>query len=196
MTGCSPEVTWLSSGTSRLRVRCDDRLLTTREVLVGWRDDPALRSTYWSALAALGGAGCFWEHPLIDAQTVDDPYECVVIATSELAHVTASFGAFRKVAAAGTDVVVFPNRSGSARLIVPHEHAVGAGDGRDLMSFHRTSPNPLLHTFWSAIGREVLDAIDQDAPFRWLSTHGLGVPWLHVRLEAWPKYFTHVPYLR
>ena len=28
----------------------------------------------------------------------------------------------------------------------------------------------------------------------WLSTSGLGVFWLHISLDSWPKYFTHEPY--
>jgi hypothetical protein len=28
----------------------------------------------------------------------------------------------------------------------------------------------------------------------WLSTSGLGVAWLHVRLDERPKYYTHAPY--
>jgi len=36
-----------------------------------------------------------------------------------------------------------------------------------------------------------------DAPFEayfWLSTSGLGIAWLHVRLDERPKYYTHAPY--
>lgn len=32
-----------------------------------------------------------------------------------------------------------------------------------------------------------------DAPL-WVSTSGLGVPWLHVRLDDAPKYYTHRPF--
>ena len=28
----------------------------------------------------------------------------------------------------------------------------------------------------------------------WLSTSGLGVYWLHVRLDSYPKYYTYRPY--
>ena len=29
---------------------------------------------------------------------------------------------------------------------------------------------------------------------RWLSTAGLGVPWLHLRLDTRPKYYQYGPY--
>ncbi len=29
---------------------------------------------------------------------------------------------------------------------------------------------------------------------RWLNTSGLGVPWLHVRIDSRPKYITYRPY--
>ena len=28
----------------------------------------------------------------------------------------------------------------------------------------------------------------------WLSTNGLGVAWLHARIDARPKYYSHRPY--
>ena len=28
----------------------------------------------------------------------------------------------------------------------------------------------------------------------WVSTSGLGVYWLHVRLDSYPKYYQHAPY--
>jgi hypothetical protein len=28
----------------------------------------------------------------------------------------------------------------------------------------------------------------------WLSTSGLGVAWLHIRLDSTPKYYQHQPY--
>jgi len=28
----------------------------------------------------------------------------------------------------------------------------------------------------------------------WISTAGLGVTWLHVRIDSSPKYYTHAPY--
>jgi hypothetical protein len=30
----------------------------------------------------------------------------------------------------------------------------------------------------------------------WLSTSGLGVAWLHVRLDSRPKYYSYAPYRR
>jgi hypothetical protein len=28
----------------------------------------------------------------------------------------------------------------------------------------------------------------------WISTSGLGVPWVHVRLDSYPKYYQYRPY--
>jgi len=28
----------------------------------------------------------------------------------------------------------------------------------------------------------------------WLNTSGLGIYWLHIRLDSSPKYYTHAPY--
>ena len=29
---------------------------------------------------------------------------------------------------------------------------------------------------------------------RWLSTAGMGIPWVHVRIDSYPKYYRFPPY--
>jgi hypothetical protein len=51
---------------------------------------------------------------------------------------------------------------------------------------------------WDALWIEVAEVHDGamgEEP-RWLSTSGLGVFWLHVRLDQRPKYYAHTPYRR
>jgi len=45
-------------------------------------------------------------------------------------------------------------------------------------------------------GQAIGEAIAQWAGPRppWVSTAGMGVPWLHARLDTRPKYFRHAPY--
>ena len=61
-----------------------------------------------------------------------------------------------------------------------------------LAAFARNAPMHIQHQFWRAVGDAVSDHIS-DRPL-WLSTSGLGIAWLHVRLDARPKYYTHQPY--
>ncbi|WP_391540805.1 DUF6940 family protein [Halomicronema hongdechloris] len=38
--------------------------------------------------------------------------------------------------------------------------------------------------------------ISEESRPRWVNASGLGVAWLHVRLDTRPKYYQHEPYRR
>ena len=89
-------------------------------------------------------------------------------------------------------VATFDNLGHDATLIAPCG-AVPSGCAH-LASWCRTAPPEEQHAFWRAVGQAVQAWWRRsDAPL-WLSTSGLGVHWLHVRLDERPKYITHRPY--
>ena len=59
-------------------------------------------------------------------------------------------------------------------------------------SFIRNVEDKQLHRFWQKLGVEYENAINEKP--LWLSTSGLGIYWLHVRLDSIPKYYTYNPY--
>ncbi|MEL7448175.1 MAG: hypothetical protein AAFN78_03145, partial [Pseudomonadota bacterium] len=61
-----------------------------------------------------------------------------------------------------------------------------------LADFLRTADASQVHAFWQAVGEAVAEKIGDET--LWLSTSGLGVYWLHARLDRRPKYYTHTPY--
>ncbi|MFT6130708.1 MAG: hypothetical protein ACJATN_002439 [Neolewinella sp.] len=172
----------------------DDHLLTFSQVIEGWRDNAAFREFYWATLLKHGGNGCFWEHPCLNRETVDQIYECVITQTDAFSKRTANFRPFARAVSPGKRISIFPNLSGEALLVVPNQPEDISFNGRDLISFLQTAPTDLIHDLWKSIGQETAKAIAADAPFQYLSTHGLGVLWLHIRLEEQPKYYHHRPY--
>jgi len=96
-------------------------------------------------------------------------------------------------AAAGPGALVasFPNLGGDATLIAPCPDAA-AGPYPHLAAFCRRAPKRQLLAFWKAVGEALADSLS--ARPLWLSTSGLGVAWLHARLDSTPKYYTHAPY--
>jgi hypothetical protein len=68
-----------------------------------------------------------------------------------------------------------------------------------LMAYLQTAPAEHRNSLWKTVGETYLGALQQqqgsgdDAP-RWLSTSGLGVAYLHVRIDRRPKYYTYDPY--
>ena len=61
-----------------------------------------------------------------------------------------------------------------------------------LARFLRDAPRLQVDAFWRSAGLAMQDRISS-AP-TWLSTAGLGVSWLHLRLDSRPKYYRHQPY--
>lgn len=87
--------------------------------------------------------------------------------------------------------VAFDNLGGDARLVAPCPGTDGAAY-QHLAAFVRAAPADAAHALIARVGEEVL-RVRGDAP-RWVSTAGDGVAWLHVRLDARPKYYVHAPY--
>jgi hypothetical protein len=63
-----------------------------------------------------------------------------------------------------------------------------------LARFLREAPREQVHELWIAAGEAVMARLS-DKPL-YVSTAGMGVAWLHVRLDTRPKYFGYEPYAR
>ena len=122
--------------------------------------------------------------------TLTRPFEFVLVEAAALASVPAQRRAFASYFNA-EPVVDFPNLGGDAHLVVPCPLA------RDdqfahLALFSRNATSEQQHQFWQRVGLAVTKFVGE-RPL-WLSTSGLGVYWLHVRLDSRPKYYTFRPY--
>jgi hypothetical protein len=63
-----------------------------------------------------------------------------------------------------------------------------------LAAFLQQAPASQVRALWHNVGQTVRKSLT-DSPI-WLSTSGLGVAWLHIRLDSSPKYYQHQPYKR
>jgi hypothetical protein len=89
------------------------------------------------------------------------------------------------------DVVTFESLGRDALLVAPCPET-GARNFAHLASFIATASQARKDSLWKAVG-EALEKRLGERP-TWLSTAGLGVAWLHVRLDSRPKYYRHAPY--
>ncbi len=88
-------------------------------------------------------------------------------------------------------MVLFPSLGGDATLLAPSP-IDAATDYAHLAAFLRTADERQIQALWCKVGIHVAASL-RDEPI-WLSTSGLGVAWLHVRLDSMPKYYQHQPY--
>jgi hypothetical protein len=157
-----------------------------------WQRDLAFRAHFISILANAPFAAYKWETPPITTATADRDFEFVLLNSPALAQkpdVTAFSEQFR--AAGGKSTVTFANLGKDATLVVPCP--AGPADSYvHLGAFVRTAPSEQVHELWQAVGAAVESQIS--AKPIWLSTAGMGVSWLHVRLDTRPKYYGYEPY--
>lgn len=133
-----------------------------------------------------------WETPPVTSKTMDRQFEFVVIDDSYLDR-PASTHAFddhlRTVPAASA--VSFANLGGDAILVVPTLDSA-ASDFCHLGDFTRNASTEQQHKFWQMVGQTFMKRVGPRPV--WLSTAGDGVPWLHVRLDDYPKYYAFAAY--
>ena len=177
----------------KYRISGDDSNLSFRRFfeLLGSSEDFA--DWYSGTLVAFEATAFYWEFPPLTNSIIDDDSEFVLIDAPLLARLPpepAPFASqFEK--RSGDDVVVFPNLGGDAVLIAPCPR--GPTDAYPhLAAFLRQGEKDQIRKLWQVAAETLLDRLN-DTPV-WLSTAGIGVAWLHLRLDSRPKYYRHRPY--
>ena len=147
--------------------------------------------------------GVFFETPGVDVTSVSTtPMEFVLVNAPQLAR----FAESRPDEAAFADhldscsrrkqtVCSFDNLGGDARLVAPRKTSIGAKDVKvysHLASFVRGATEYQIADLWRLAASEYVRAVQSDKT--WFSTNGMGVAWLHVRLDSHPKYYQYAPF--
>lgn len=177
----------------KLTLFSDGAVMSYAAVIESWRQDDAFNAYFSDLLAASPFAAFFWETPPVSAYTAARAFECMLVDSPALARLTAEPAVFgRPFAAAPEDeVVAFENLGGDAWLVAPRPLAEGEGYPH-LAAFLRAAPAAQKAALWRRTGEALLRLLSE-RPL-WVSTSGLGVAWLHVRLDTRPKYYVHEPY--
>lgn len=169
--------------------------LTVGDVISGWKNSEQFRSFFIAELASSPFKAFFWETPPIRGKGLKEKYEHVVVRSDLLGETVADPRAFesefRRIG--GQPVATFRNLGGDALLIAPRGVADKAAYGH-LATFLRLAPPAQQHALYEALGAAVARELARTSNPIWISTSGLGVPWLHIRLDARPKYYSYTPY--
>jgi hypothetical protein len=150
----------------------------------------------------------FWECAPVKYDNYDSkPFEFVLISAPSLAKRTVdpeAFGnQFRRFFSSTVqredEVISFENLGKDATLVVPYP----SKSVSDVQYFTHLSSfvqqgNPLqVAKLWKMVGEKFEEAIlssETSNHWLWLSTSGLGVSWLHVRIDLVPKYYNYGSY--
>ncbi len=175
------------------QVSADGSRLTFRELFGYMATEPNFADWYSESLARSPQQAFFWEHPPLTVRSIDDVAEYVLIDSASLAGLRPDPRPFKDKfdSAAGADVIAFDNLSGDARLVVPTP--VGPLDAyTHLAAFVRGAQKEQVLSLWKKTAEALFETLGTKP--RWLSTAGLGVSWLHLRLDSRPKYYRYRPY--
>ena len=150
-------------------------------------------SWYSETLAGCDFDAFFWEFPPLTTTTFEENAEFVIIESAALSKLQPDAAPFESQFSLqpGSDVITFPNLGGDALLIVPTQR--GSIDiYPHLATFLRKAPRDQIRSLWK-VAADAVNANLSRTP-RWLSTAGLGVSWLHLRLDTRPKYYNYLAY--
>ncbi|CAH1766125.1 14602_t:CDS:2 [Entrophospora sp. SA101] len=116
----------------------------------------------------------FWECIPVSANTLDREFEFVAVKSEDLDNIRQDLSSFQEHFSRSRDkhVVSFPSLSGDT-LVVP------------------MPVRGYQYNFGEEMEENLLNANGNP---RWLSTSGLGVSYLHVRIDSRPKYYSHEEY--
>jgi len=174
----------------------DNETMTWHQAIEHWQSDAEFRSLITRILR--DSPAFFWETPPLSSASLHQPWEFVLVDAPMLAKVSPNSQPFVAYLDRGEDTIhVFANLGGDALLIAPR--ALGPlPHYTHFASFVRQAPSEQVDTLWQVLGNALQDLIGDDLNPRtapvWVSTSGLGVYWLHLRLDDFPKYYTHRPY--
>jgi hypothetical protein len=191
----STEITQLNKGrVLRFRLLRDGRPLAWSDVVDRWQNDQSFRCFFISVLVDAPFPEYFWETPPVTSATINREFEFVLVDSQQLAGVRTDEQAFANhfaTAESDASVIEFSNLSGDATLVVPCPRGPLSAYSQ-ISEFARRAPDDQQHQLWTLVGAALERQLGAQPV--WLSTSGLGVYWLHIRLDSAPKYYTHEPY--
>lgn len=179
----------------RLRIRKGGDPLGFGEYVELLAENRDFACWYTELLAAADYEAFFWEHPPLCTANIDSAVEFVLLDSAVLARLAPNPEPFRAYFESqhAADVVSFRSLGGDAVLVAPRP-SMALDAYVHLAAFVRQAPQPQIGSLWRETGRAVRENLSER--MLWLSTSGLGVAWLHIRLDSYPKYYQHRPYAR
>ena len=152
-----------------------------KDVIHGWKEGKTLQ--YHTQITK---SNFFWEtSPII---TLDSLFQQKFVDANKLLDdKKQNFTPFKKYIHESTNkyVVSFLNLSGDTLLIVPMPRR--GKNYSTLKAFIDNASQIQQQQFWKRVANEILNKLYL-APL-WVSTHGISVPYFHLRICTQPKYY-------
>ena len=175
----------------RIQIYDGEDAVSFRSYIELLEKDEGFGRWYTDLLAVADLEAFFWEHPPICNANVESKAEFVLLGSPTLASLSPDPESFKSYFRGEDDIVSFHSLGGDAYLIAPTPSRPLPACAH-LAAFVRDAPRTQVQHLWCETGRAVQEALNDK--YLWISTSGLGVAWLHIRLDSYPKYYQHRPY--
>jgi hypothetical protein len=165
--------------------------------------ESGIHRPFFQILKEFPSEAYFWEAaPVTPDSYYVSQYEFIILSSRELAGITADISSFESYindAKSKQEVVAnFWNIGRNAMLVAPCPLNVDANSYfqySHLANFMKNGSYDHLLVFWHRVAVEFQKLMKSRHWEKvWISTSGLGVSWLHVRLDQYPKYYNYIPY--
>ena len=177
----------------RHRLFSGDHPMSYRHFIDQLSGEKTFRQEFNTLLANSSFSAYRFETPVLTANTIDKPFEFVLIDAPGLRHRTTDAYSFAQHFSSEKLIVKFKSLGADATLIAPSPKTPINSDQdcyQHLANFVRSAPAKQIDALWEVAGQSLQSNI---GPL-WFNTEGSGVAWLHIRLDTRPKYYGHAPY--
>lgn len=185
------EINILGNNLTKYKIRQNNTIITFQNAIELLKNDNEFILFFNELLRTSPCEAYFWEVKPVNINALQDEFEFVLVNSSTLLKIKADSSAFAKHFTGNKYTTSFSNLGGDSKLIVP----VGITEAENyshIAKFVRNAPQEQIIAFWNLVGNEYSKAMSHDT--KWLSTSGLGIHWLHVRIDSYPKYYNYQPY--
>lgn len=180
----------------RCRIQIGNRYASFREVIQWWASSEQFRSFFTQLLVNSRMRAFRWETPCVTSHTMDRDFEWVLLGCNPLERPADPLAFKEHFSSSSLEVIRFANLGRNAILVVPTPHSTNHSslpvNYAHLCGFLSTASHLQIQALWQTVAEAMLERISKKPV--WLSTAGMGVAWLHVRLDDQPKYYGYDAY--
>src|ERR1051325_2454517 len=139
---------------TRTTLTDDSGALSFRRVIDLWQASEKFRVFFTAAITECSFDAFFWEPPPVMKETLERPFEFVVVASASLSRLRPDPSPFQTHFSYNRTepVLTFPNLGGDALLVVPAP-LVDQACYTHLARFLRDAPRTQVAAFWRSAGR-------------------------------------------
>ncbi|CAM9200647.1 unnamed protein product, partial [Ectocarpus sp. 8 AP-2014] len=131
----------------------------------------------------------FWETSRMHGRGVSEFKQKTTPASKHLPmSMCADSSAFAQHVRGKKSTVAFQNLGNTATLVAPPHRPGSNRNYSHIATFYKHASPAEIKDLWRTVAKEVETKMKRGESV-YVSTHGTGVPWLHVRIESTPKYY-------